>query len=336
MLSMTACTEVLEPNVDYGSNTYTNDYSALVKAVNDLQKSLEDRLDALNSLLNAGLLDIKLAIDENTGSIEVLEANTSSGLANIDTSLINGFTAIADSMDSNGDKIVTAMNENGNLLRLTIDNNGKLISTSVADAANGIYVVTNKETGGKDVYVTPEKWAGMDAKAKTAIGNLVKATEVEVEKHQYNAAGEDQADKLSVYFTTGTETELLALNLQTYPDVTGSEKKLLYKLYKVPTEITMNLSSGNVYGDNKVVAYMITDASGKHGKSVTSSQIKEWIDNDTFIWCYTYSTSNVKATVVEDSAVTLTEDSTKALVKVELFAQKQVDNGATKGMTIDQ
>ena len=28
-LSLSACTEVLEPNVDYGGNTFINDYSAL-------------------------------------------------------------------------------------------------------------------------------------------------------------------------------------------------------------------------------------------------------------------------------------------------------------------
>ena len=35
-LSLSACTEVLEPNVDYGGNTFINDYSALVDAVNNL------------------------------------------------------------------------------------------------------------------------------------------------------------------------------------------------------------------------------------------------------------------------------------------------------------
>ena len=135
MLSMTACTEVLEPNVDYGSNTYTNDYSSLVKAVNDLQKSLEDRFDALNTLLKAGMADIEIAIDENTGAIEVLEATTNSGLAKIDTTLVNGFDAISTSVDSAGNKVVTALDENGNLLRLTIDNNGKLLNTALENLA---------------------------------------------------------------------------------------------------------------------------------------------------------------------------------------------------------
>lgn len=32
-LSMTACTDITEPTVDYGGNTFINDYSSLVDAV---------------------------------------------------------------------------------------------------------------------------------------------------------------------------------------------------------------------------------------------------------------------------------------------------------------
>ena len=37
-LSMTACTDITEPTVDYGGNTLINDYSSLVDAVNNLLK----------------------------------------------------------------------------------------------------------------------------------------------------------------------------------------------------------------------------------------------------------------------------------------------------------
>ena len=50
MLSATSCTELFEPSVDYGNQTYINDYSALVSAVNDLNKTLSERFNALNSL----------------------------------------------------------------------------------------------------------------------------------------------------------------------------------------------------------------------------------------------------------------------------------------------
>ena len=35
-LSMTACTDITEPTVYYGGNTFINDYSSLVDAVNNL------------------------------------------------------------------------------------------------------------------------------------------------------------------------------------------------------------------------------------------------------------------------------------------------------------
>ena len=37
-LSMTACTDITETTVDYGGNTFINDYSSLVDAVNNLLK----------------------------------------------------------------------------------------------------------------------------------------------------------------------------------------------------------------------------------------------------------------------------------------------------------
>ena len=37
-LSMTACTDNTETTVDYGGNTFINDYSSLVDAVNNLLK----------------------------------------------------------------------------------------------------------------------------------------------------------------------------------------------------------------------------------------------------------------------------------------------------------
>ena len=130
-LNLTSCTEVLEPNIDYGGNTYINDYTALVKAVNDLQKSLEERFDALNTLLQNGMAEIKLSIDENTGAIKILTSTTQSGLDKINTSLFNGFDALNTQIKTTGDAIIFAMNENGELLRLKIDENGKLLETTL-------------------------------------------------------------------------------------------------------------------------------------------------------------------------------------------------------------
>ena len=89
-LSLSACTEVLEPNVDYGGNTFINDYSALVDAVNNLNKTLQERFDALNQLLKSNMVDIKLAIDSNTGAIKVLSEKTEQGLKDVNTSIFKG------------------------------------------------------------------------------------------------------------------------------------------------------------------------------------------------------------------------------------------------------
>ena len=70
MLCTTSCTELFEPSVDYGDQTYINDYSALVSVINDLNKSISERFEALNKLLDKNLADIKLSVDENTGAIK--------------------------------------------------------------------------------------------------------------------------------------------------------------------------------------------------------------------------------------------------------------------------
>ena len=456
MLSMTACTEVLEPNVDYGSNTYTNDYSSLVKAVNDLQKSLEDRFDALNTLLKAGMADIEIAIDENTGAIEVLEATTNSGLAKIDTTLVNGFDAISTSVDSAGNKVVTALDENGNLLRLTIDNNGKLLNTALENLAtmlenidksltsynasfntkisalnsllstgftaigkkigdngtdivtalsangdiikiaineqgkaisteieslndkltnedtgllpalitvqgelktavdgltaqektnaediikkldeminnNGIYVVADKATGKQNIYVTPEAWASMkdNEDVKAAYGSLINELEVEIDKHLWWDDGSDMA-KYDYYMQVEYEGEatVQARDLKAYPDVTGSEEKLLYKLYKFPTEITLNVIAYTQEFGDYVKAYKIKDAKGEHGKKVSDSP--ESTATEFERWNF-----SIKAYILDDNKISLTEDGTKAFVRIDLYSHVQVEAGATDGMTID-
>ena len=124
-LSLSACTEVLEPNVDYGGNTFINDYSSLVEAVNNLNKTLQERFTALNTLLEKNLAEIKVAIDENTGAIKVLDQNTKQGLKDINTSIFDGFKTLSDQVNAQGNAIVYAMNDNGQLLRLEIEKNGK-------------------------------------------------------------------------------------------------------------------------------------------------------------------------------------------------------------------
>lgn len=145
-LSLSACTEVLEPNVDYGGNTFINDYSALVDAVNNLNKTLQERFDALNQLLKGNMVDIKLAIDSNTGAIKVLSEKTEQGLKDVNTSIFNGFTTLSGKIDEQGKSIVVAMNNNGELLRLQIDETGKLLSTSLLNSTDAIVKAINDQT----------------------------------------------------------------------------------------------------------------------------------------------------------------------------------------------
>lgn len=146
MLSTTSCTELFEPTVDYGDQTYINDYSALVAAVNDLNKSTGERFEALNKLLNKNMADIKLSIDGNTGAINAIGENMEDGFSAINTTLFNGFSALGKQIDETGKQLVYAINENGELLRLEIDKTGKLISAQIEESANKLVATINSLT----------------------------------------------------------------------------------------------------------------------------------------------------------------------------------------------
>ena len=165
-LSLSACTEVLEPNVDYGGNTFINDYSALVDAVNNLNKTLQERFDALNQLLKSNMVDIKLAIDSNTGAIKVLSEKTEQGLKDVNTSIFNGFTTLSGKIDEQGKSIVVAMNNNGELLRLQIDETGKLLSTSL-NSTDAIVKAINDQTKSLE-----ERFAILDASLKAGFTDV--------------------------------------------------------------------------------------------------------------------------------------------------------------------
>ena len=146
LLSISSCTESFEPNVDYGDRTYINDYTALVSAVNDLNKNLTDRFDALNTLLKNGMTAIQLSIDANTGTIKIFSEEMKDNLSTINTTLFNGFSAISAQISTTGDKIVYAVNENGSLLRIQIDSTGKLISTQIETTGEELAQVINSST----------------------------------------------------------------------------------------------------------------------------------------------------------------------------------------------
>lgn len=166
-LSFSACTEVLEPNVDYGGNTFINDYSALVEAVNNLNKSLQERFAALNTLLEKNMATLKLAIDENTGAIKVLSETTGQGLKDINKSLFDGFTSLSNQIDEQGKSIVYAMNTNGEILRLEIEKNGKLISTQILNSTNDLVKAINDQSKSLE-----ERIAALDATLKAGLKDV--------------------------------------------------------------------------------------------------------------------------------------------------------------------
>lgn len=75
MLSTTSCTELFEPTVDYGDQTYINDYSALVTVGNDLNKSTGEIFEALNKLLDKNMADI----NDQGEKLEIAIGKDSSG-----------------------------------------------------------------------------------------------------------------------------------------------------------------------------------------------------------------------------------------------------------------
>lgn len=131
VLGMGSCSDSFETSLDFGDKTYINDYGKLVDAVNNLNATLSERLGALNTLLEAGLYNIKVAIDENTGAINLQTTALKDGLGTLNTTFLEGFTALNTTLNSNGEKIVNAIGAQGDLIALHLDKNGQLISAQI-------------------------------------------------------------------------------------------------------------------------------------------------------------------------------------------------------------
>lgn len=135
--------------------------------MNNLNKTLQERFDALNQLLKSNMVDIKLAIDSNTGAIKVLSEKTEQGLKDVNTSIFNGFTTLSGKIDEQGKSIVVAMNNNGELLRLQIDETGKLLSTSLLNSTDAIVKAINDQTKSLE-----ERFAILDASLKAGFTDV--------------------------------------------------------------------------------------------------------------------------------------------------------------------
>lgn len=126
-LALSSCTEVLSPSVSYGGNSYTNDYTKLIEAVNDLTKTISERFLALNTAIKQGAADITLSIDKNTGAIE----SQTTSLNNLKVSIFDGFAALNEQLETSGGKLVAAVNSSGDLISAQLDIHNKLIETNV-------------------------------------------------------------------------------------------------------------------------------------------------------------------------------------------------------------
>lgn len=146
LVGLTACTENYQSSIDFGDNTYINDYSELAKAINDLSKSLNERLSALNQLLEEHLVAIKISINAQTHAIQTQSTAIEQGLGQINTSLLNGFAATQSAINAQGEKIITALNANGELITLHIDQTGELISTELQASTATLMSCMNANT----------------------------------------------------------------------------------------------------------------------------------------------------------------------------------------------
>ena len=129
LMAVTSCTDSFEPDITI-NHSYTNDYTALVNAVNDLSKSMSDRLDALNKMLEDKLASIKLSIDSNTGAISTQTTTLNSAISGLNTTMLNGFAALTSQQKTNGETIVTAINSVGDILTAKLDAQNQLLSAT--------------------------------------------------------------------------------------------------------------------------------------------------------------------------------------------------------------
>ena len=133
-----SCNETFAPEVNFGDKTYVNDYSALAEQV----KTIADRIELLNKILDENFEGIKVSIDNNTNAIKAQTDKMTDGLDNVVATLFNGFTALNCKINSLGEQIVYAINEQGEIIELRIKENGVLtdssFKTTVADLLKAI------------------------------------------------------------------------------------------------------------------------------------------------------------------------------------------------------
>lgn len=146
MLTFTACNETFEPNVDFGDKTYVNDYAGLIAAVNNMNTSLSERLNALNELLDKHLVNIKVSIDDQTKQIKTDMSTLNTTVGTLNTNMLNGFTALTQQQKTNGENIVSAINDKGDLLALKLDGQNQILSATSTTLSSLLQAVKDNTT----------------------------------------------------------------------------------------------------------------------------------------------------------------------------------------------
>lgn len=223
-LGLGSCDDIQDLNLNFGDRTYINDYKGLIDAVNNLNLTLKERMDALSLLLKQGLADIQVSIDANTGAITIvgqniatLDGDIKDGLSTINTTLFNGFKAVCTQIDATGTTIVAAIDNNGNLLRLQIDSTGKLLSAQMITSTEDLIKVlkeNNASLAEKLELIDAAIQAGF-ADEKTSLDAVKAAIEALKDKVEAGTLSNKQAiDALTEAVksqTTSLETKLAAI-----------------------------------------------------------------------------------------------------------------------------
>ena len=133
-----------------GEQTPDLNIEAIVKAINDQTKSLEERFAILDASLKAGLTDVKVSVDKNTGAITLLDKNTNASLEKINGSLTNGFKLLKEQISTTGNDVIYALDNNGNLLRVELGKQQEALSATIVGQTTKLIAAINDQTSTLD------------------------------------------------------------------------------------------------------------------------------------------------------------------------------------------
>lgn len=132
------------------STSLLNSTDAIVKAINDQTKSLEERFAILDASLKAGFTDVKVSVDKNTGAITLLDKNTNASLEKINGSLTNGFKLLKEQISTTGNDVIYALDNNGNLLRVELGKQQEALSATIVGQTTKLIAAINDQTSTLD------------------------------------------------------------------------------------------------------------------------------------------------------------------------------------------